>query len=673
MFVNSIDKFSEIISCNSLLISRSMLLERRPILKRIFLNNQLFGDDISSRQLSHFIESETFTEENLNRHFADPALTVNEETNLFFEHISLCHSASIIIEKSKINYISRFHDDEELLKLAARSGVMLVKRTPEDSSLLQNDKIKHYKTMKLIHSCSKHPRITIIVDDGHEDDYLVLTRGIYKVMNFVVEDLQYYDKYYDQFHTEGFHVEVCAYKRLKKKKYDEFCNKIIELGVADTEFQFPIVEDYIEKNMTFLALLGFEDRSRKGSLLFLSHAKQHFDQICFATTSKGMSLIITIISLGLIDGNNPSIGQIKGSSQDDVDISLTYLFERQEYDCIIITGHSLEYIVTSEYADHAAELFKKTPVLIMQRSNYLQTAAFCEYQQKILKQRVLAVGHSVYDSCYMNVANLSVAIPANEIKPNNISSDIIVTNFEQFSSLIFVGSSWLSERIDSLLKFYESKNILLAMMQFCFSIKANINYSYAFSCSLYPVMLLFTVLSLFPHCITKNSKSSEEIMLDVTKPSQIYTKKTKFFFVFMFFTALAFLLIETIFFVIRRCSDPFTAVESPFLIIANSFAFYTAFLISDFEKFNVVNVPGVIGSLIFFFVFMLIYTNNPNVPNVFDSMFQTREEVFLVIFWFFVPLVFGYVTKYFSKPRISERSHNNRGFVMPQARNQRFL
>lgn len=653
-FVNSVESLSEIGNVDTLLISRSMLLERRPTLKRVFLNNQMFGGDISSRQLSHFIESETFSEQSMTRNFDDPALTANEETHLFFEHISLCHSASIITDKKKIHYISRFHDDEELLKLSAKNGIMLVKRNPTESVLHIDGNLHLYKTCRLIHSCTKHPRITIVVDDG-KDDLLVLSRGIYKIMMHVVDKLDSFSSFYDQFHNEGFHVEVCAYKRLSKQIYENFMQKVTELGALETEFEYPIVEDMLEKNMTFLAMLGFEDRARRGSLLFLSRAKQMFSQICFATTSKGMSLFITCISLGITDSNDPVIGQIKGNSQEDVDISLTYLLENRTYDCIIITGHSLQCIATSEYAKQVNVLLKKTPVIIMQRSNYLQTAAFVEYQEKIQKKIVMAIGHSVYDVSYMNSSSISIAMPTNELKPNNVSADIIVSNYEQLASLIFVGSHLINERILSLIKFIFPKEFILAMIQFAFSFRMSINNNFLYDPILYPIMMLFSFIAVFPHCLSKESKSAEERILNVSKANRIRNDFVTTISLCFMFSAVAFIILESILFAIDRIYlNALKAVELPFLALSITFIIYYSFVIFDFEKFTLLNLFGVIGSMILYVVFMIIYFSTPTNSGPFDNMIKSSSEFYLLLGWIVLSLIVAYIYNLLTKPRRSD-------------------
>ncbi|EAY06924.1 hypothetical protein TVAG_057180 [Trichomonas vaginalis G3] len=336
----SIDSLSESTNISSIITSKSMILERKPCLKRIFLNNTIYGTDITAKLLSRNIENDILQNKPLMKDFYDQNLVMSQDNVMFFHHISLCHSASIVGSKNNFNYISRFPDDEQLLKLAANSGYLLVGRTPNESKVLINDKTHTFKTKKIFHSCVRHPRISIIIEDEN-GNLILLSRGVYKVMLNTVKNIEQYSHVYDSFHENGLHVEVCSYKFLTQRELNNFEQKIDSLGEGNSEFEFAFIEA-LESQSTFISMLGFEDVPRDGCLLFLSRCKKAFNQIIISSQSKGTSLIITEISLGLLE--KPIVGTIKGNIPEDVDISISYIMENSNYDVLIITGNAIVHI-----------------------------------------------------------------------------------------------------------------------------------------------------------------------------------------------------------------------------------------------------------------------------------------------------------------------------------------
>ena len=470
LFINSCDVMDEMCNINTLVVSKSMLLERKPCLKRIFLNNHIYGSEITSRELSVNINNVLINSGPLHKKFYDPSLVASDENRIFFLHLALCHSASIVGKKDMFNYISRFPDDEQLLNLAASRGFMLVGRTQDESTLLIGEQTCKFKTIRIIHSSQKHPRISIIVEDS-EGNIILFTRGVFRVMTSIVNNIESVQYVYDKFHEEGLHTECISYKVITKKQYEQFEKKLAEYGDDNSEFWFYVIEG-LESGSTFVSVLGFEDQPRDGSLLFLSRVRQAFNQIVIASLSKGTSLIITGISLGIIN-TNPVTGTIKGTTMEDVEISASYVLEQSKYDVLIITGQSIEYLPVIEYDKEVLSLICNTPTIILQRADQKQVGLFIEYLQKYSKQYVMGIGHSIYDSVFMEKANISVSIPTSDIRPNALSADIVVNSYEQLANLLFIDGNILRERINTLIKFTEPRNLVFVCFQFWYSFFQN--------------------------------------------------------------------------------------------------------------------------------------------------------------------------------------------------------
>ena len=241
-----------------------------------------------------------------------------------------------------------------------------------------------------------------------------------------------------------------------------------EFGEGNVDFEFSVVES-LEKHSVLLAMFGFEDQPRDGALIFLARVKNGCNQIVLSSQSKGTSLIITGIALGLIN-LGPVVGTIKGPIIEDVEISISYVLEQSHYDVLIISGQSVEFLLQSEYAYEVAQLILNTKVIILQRSDQLQASQFIEYLQNVTNQVVMAVGHSVYDSVYMAQANVSCAVRSNEIQPCSVTSDIVVNNFENLCDVIFLHGVYLRERVRTFINYIIPRNMVTCFAVFWYGI-----------------------------------------------------------------------------------------------------------------------------------------------------------------------------------------------------------
>ncbi|EAX92382.1 hypothetical protein TVAG_156610 [Trichomonas vaginalis G3] len=308
-----------------------MLLEPKPCLKRIYLNGNTYGRDIAIRELSLAIQNNLLENRTIMRQFYDPSLHISEETRMFFLHLALCHSATLIGTKEKFRYVSRYPDDEQLLKLAANAGYMLISRNPENSYILIGGKTYCFTTKRMIHSSVKHPRTSIIVED-QDGTIILFSRANYKLMTSIIDNSDSLNNVYENFYQEGLHVEMCSYRIITQKQYKRFEEKIGEFGTENTDLVYTIVEN-LEMHSSPISLVAFEDQPRDGVLPFLARSKKAFDNIVLTSQTKGTSLLISATSLGIVK-TNPIVGLIKGNTLEEVDTSLSFLFESPKYEVI---------------------------------------------------------------------------------------------------------------------------------------------------------------------------------------------------------------------------------------------------------------------------------------------------------------------------------------------------
>lgn len=634
--VINLEALNETSNVNCLMTSKSMLLERKPCLKRILLNNCVYGSDITSKLLSRNIENDILQNKPLQKEFHDPNLIPSNENQLFFLHIALCHSASIVGNRNKFNYISRFPDDEQLLKLAANNGFMLLGRTQDESKILINNKIFVFKTRRIFHSCIRHPRISIIIEDEN-GTLILLTRGVFKVMASTVPELSNYDQFYETFHSSGLHVEVCSYKYLTQKELLNLEQQMDSLGETQSEFEFSFIESF-ESNSNFVAMLGFEDVPRDGALLFLSRARKAFNQIIVCSQSKGTSLIITEISLGIIE-DEPVVGTIKGGILEDVDISISYLMEMQQYDIIIVTGNAIEFLYQSEYKYQIANLLKQTKSIILQRAGPLQVAAFIEFMQIYTKQNILAVGHTLNDSAFMHQANVSMTISNGELKISPTFSDIVVNDFEQLAEIVFFMCGTIKERADNLVNLTIIRDSIMAMIYFMFSAMNPSIKSLIFpTWSHISIILVFTVIPMMVRSVLNQEKSRDEVINDLENIKK-ENKKVDAFLKFIKFEFIAFVLSILYFISSNFLFGQFEFHKYPPALIFVTISVFTLSFNSAVLATCKVTFPMLALSLLNFigFIAICIFFSENRTRSYYyggcNQMFYSKNNFFFIIIW----------------------------------------
>ena len=149
------------------------------------------------------------------------------------------------------------------------------------------------------------------------------------------------------------------------------------------------------------------------------------------------------------------------------------------------------FLNISNYAQRVAQLIHNTKTIILQRADQYQASLFVRYMQETLNEAVLSVGHSVYDSSYMMASNIGVACAATDIRPCNVSADIIVNSFEQLGNICFVHGNWLRDRIDTCINFIVSRNMIFAFLQLFYNIYCGFSGTPLFNSLIQLSVLLF--------------------------------------------------------------------------------------------------------------------------------------------------------------------------------------
>lgn len=521
--LSSVNRLDELTHIDSVVASKSLLLGTLPpTIKRIYVSGQMFGQSLTSQQLSesgspnpeNTVFDETFFPENTH----DPFI------GLFLEHIAVCHQATVQYDNNFISFISSIPAEEPLLRLAYKNGLTFMGRGKNNMIILNSTNLTDilmgtgftqypntsdafFSQVIYIPASKQHPRMSALI--RNKGASLLFTRwSVGEEVSLdglpiqILKDLQ----------GQGLQVSIFSYK---------------EISNNDLNFSGPdLIQKFaeLEKTSTFLAMVGFEDPPRDGVLAFINRVRWSGIQIILPSQSGRSTLITHALSLGVLKKNqDPMI--LRGSTQLDVDAELERMSSNIGAfdDSLLVSGSQIQFIVASK-VKNVIQLLKFFTVILIENCESNQVQDLVTYMRRSGKMTVIGIGQSISDSAYMTASSMSIAVTDDSPTPCGIVSDLTVERFDHLSEIIFVTCSWLYDRITTMINFTIPRDSFIAFMQLSYQLQAAFSGTPLFTGPLLLSILLFSGAPAVSRSVL-NKRVDEYILR--TSPQQRYLKQKK--------------------------------------------------------------------------------------------------------------------------------------------------
>ncbi|KAH0789323.1 phospholipid-transporting ATPase IB isoform X2 [Histomonas meleagridis] len=397
--VPSIYSVNQLGQVDSIVMSKSLLVDKGINVLRVYVNGQIYGKTITSCGLAGRLANGYYPPQSPFVAFDDDNLVSDESTYLFFLHLTLCHSAVPFLVNDYVGYISNFPEDEPLLKLASQYGYVFMRRSNEFCATIFDQQAR-FMVLNYFPPSPQHPRVSLIFADL-DGTVKMFIRGDVDSMRGYVEipsDVE------QTFKEEGLRVICCSYKQFTHEEVRQIRMSMQRARTESADYIFNFINN-LEMGGKFLSLIAFEEQPHEGALELISYAKRANIQLILASPSRSSSLETTAISLGFIKNMN-NISYIEGNSIETVAQCINNIIEENHTkDVLSIDNDSIPFLVKVP----SIKDILKNKVILIEKANPIQIGQLLTIIKNVAKKNVLAIGHSVSDSIYMNNASLSVS------------------------------------------------------------------------------------------------------------------------------------------------------------------------------------------------------------------------------------------------------------------------
>ena len=461
--VPNIPPIDDLSHVDTIIVSKNILIDKKINILRIYLNGIEFGQTITSYQRSH--SSFNLLRPPNSYRFEDDRLATDHNTNLFFLHLALCHSAMPIIVNEFIGYVSNFVEDEPLLKLAESYNFVFTQRGNGFNGIQVKifGDLYWFPVLITFPPSPTHSRMSIIFRDLDGSVKLFIRGEFDFIRDFLIKsDKEKSDKLMaiqKKFKNEGLRVICCAYKVFSNEEIQELQKRIPLLLRASPAEIFGFANN-IEQNCEFLSFIALEEEPHSGCVELIRKAKHSGIQIVLTSPQSSQSTTVSALSVGLLD-HDQSIAIINGRTEDEVSTAIEEI-NSSNINAIMISGHSIEFLpkIACSY-----QLFRDIKFILIESAEPHHSADFVQFLKSLrVNKVVLGIGESIYDSLYMRTSNISVSLRIDTISTCSLHADIVINNLNEASSLIFKHGSLLRERISSMIHYVFAKNTFFSFI-----------------------------------------------------------------------------------------------------------------------------------------------------------------------------------------------------------------
>lgn len=668
--VPSIYAIDELPQIDTIVSSKSLLLDKGINVMRMYVNGKIYGKSITLCEMSKHGEAIDYVRLS-NMPFEEDSLFPDKDTYLFFLHLAICHSAIPILVDNYIGYVSNYLEDEPMIKIASQYGFVFVRRLVKQIGVIINEKPEVFNIKIQFPFSNKHPRVSMLFDDLDGTTKMFI-KGEYDYMHDYVDVP---NEIISKFKKEGLRVICLSYKIFTPEDVARFNNECRNAKTASDDYIFELINRY-EKNGTLLGLIGFEHQPRAGTLHLINSIKKANIQFVMASPEPIQTLQTFAISTGII-GDTNKIYSISGDTVSDVKASVDEIIKDKEFNnSLILDNSSIDFL---DYVNDSEKIINNSKIIIIEKAIPEKVAEFIDYLKHKTKRTVMAIGNSVFDTIYMQNSNLSVSFKLDLVTPSSYTSDIVTKNLDSLRTIIFLHGGLIRERISFFFHHGILHNFIIGYILLFYSFFTALSGTPLFNeYQILSSLMFFSMIPLLSRSIF-NQKFPQTLLKN--SPEYYHTSRVKKFsfskiilanLISIFF---AIIIIGSVRIFLNNSRSPYGESFSYVQISYAGHTFFTVisiFLIVPYcqtwNKFHYINTWG---SLILYFIITRINTDSENAGQRRGIANHTNSNfcfilllIFFIGFSFYLSLGSALIMKAFEK-HISKKAYNQNELSRP--------
>ncbi|XP_072111314.1 phospholipid-transporting ATPase IF isoform X1 [Mobula birostris] len=416
--------------------------------------------------------------------------TFTNEEVLFLKAISLCHtvhisdleemhrstSKRVVTDLSKIQYYAASPDEKALVEAARRIGVAFAESDDNSVILSTFGKTERYKLLDVLEFDADRRRMSVIVETpegklvmftkGAESSIIPLVKsGAVSVMNAHVDELA----------MKGLRTLCIACKFLSKQEYKEIESQLLAARTSLHHREQVVADTFniIEKDLHLLGISGIEDKLQDKVPETIEALKLAGIKVWVLTGDKQETAISVCLSSGHFHKTMNILELTNQKSDIECAEQLRRLVIRVKHDHVVqhglvVDGSSLSLALRG-HEELFMEISKSCSAVLCCRMAPLQKAKVVRLLKTLpTKPITLAIGDGANDVSMILEANIGIGIMGKEGRQAVRNSDYAIARFCFLTKLLFVHGHFYYIRISHLVQYFFYKNVCFITPQFLY-------------------------------------------------------------------------------------------------------------------------------------------------------------------------------------------------------------
>ncbi|KAM6122947.1 phospholipid-transporting ATPase VB [Phoenicopterus ruber ruber] len=401
-------------------------------------------------------------------------------------------------------YEAESPDEAALVYAAQAYSFTLVSRTPEQVTVrLPQGTLLTFDILYTLGFDSVRKRMSVVVRHPLTKEIVVYTKGADSVIMDLLEDSAKADisaekrmkrikektqKHLDYYARDGLRTLCIAKKVLNEDDFQKWANfrREAEAAIDNREELLMETAQHLETKLTLLGATGIEDRLQDGVPDTVAALREAGIQIWVLTGDKQETAVNIAYSCKLLDQRD-TVFTINTDNKETCESLLNLTLEevRKNYEVekprrkflgiiptsfsaseapspefgLVIDGRTLNVVFQGGLEEKFLALTKHCRSVLCCRATPLQKSMVVKLVRRQLKVMTLSIGDGANDVSMIQAADVGIGISGQEGMQAVMASDFAISRFKHLKKLLLVHGHWCYARLAKMVIYFFYKNV----------------------------------------------------------------------------------------------------------------------------------------------------------------------------------------------------------------------
>ncbi|KAM6116147.1 phospholipid-transporting ATPase VB [Pterocles gutturalis] len=401
-------------------------------------------------------------------------------------------------------YEAESPDEAALVYAAQAYSFTLVSRTPEQVTVrLPQGTLLTFDILYTLAFDSVRKRMSVVVRHPLTEEIVVYTKGADSVIMDLLEDSDKADisaekrmkrikektqKHLDYYARDGLRTLCIAKKVLNEDDFQKWANfrREAEAAIENRDELLMETAQHLETKLTLLGATGIEDRLQDGVPDTIEALREAGIQIWVLTGDKQETAVNIAYSCKLLKQRD-TVFTINTENKETCESLLNLTLEEVRKNCevekprrkffgiiptsfstseapspefgLVVDGRTLNIIFQGGLEEKFLALTKHCRSVLCCRSTPLQKSMVVKLVRRQLKVMTLSIGDGANDVSMIQAADVGIGISGQEGMQAVMASDFAISRFKHLKKLLLVHGHWCYARLAKMVIYFFYKNV----------------------------------------------------------------------------------------------------------------------------------------------------------------------------------------------------------------------